>query len=76
MKCAMTDIQQANEAMKVKTQWFLSSLSLEHCKAVNKLHSDYSITKNPSKYPKSVARAVLWLLEDTGPGGACVLPYR
>ena len=57
----MTDIQQAGEATKIKTLWFLSSVSPEHKRAVNELHNDFAMTKSVNKCPKTVPKAVLWL---------------
>ena len=63
LHASMSEIKQATEAMRIKTLWFLDSLSLEHRKAVNELHNEFAITKSSTKYPKSIAKAVLWLTQ-------------
>ena len=61
LNSGMTDIQQAGEATKIKTLWFLSSVSQEHKRAVNEVHNDFAMTKSINRYPKTVPKAVLWL---------------
>ena len=39
----------------------LSSGSNEHQRAVNELHNEFAMTRSAVKYPKTVAKAVLWL---------------
>ena len=39
----------------------LSSVSSEHQRAVNELHNQFAMTRSAVKYPKTVAKAVLWL---------------
>ena len=46
----MSEIQQAGEEMKTKAQWFLSSVSSEHQRAVNELNNECAMTRSVVKY--------------------------
>ena len=76
-KIDWTDQGGKKQLYKKKYQWFLSSVSSEHQRAVNELHNEFAMTRSTAKYPKTVAKAVLWLSQYKSVSGTLGAPrYR